>query len=168
MSYDSVRDHLLEALERVAQDHDIDVVDVEVTGSAEKPTVRVRVDLPEGSDDPISLDEVAAQNAWVSDTIDLVDPFPGSYVLEVSSPGLARPLRRPHDFERYSGEVVSLTTTATEGRKHYSGTLKGFSDGSVALEVDGQPVLIPLDEVKRCKIKPTIDFTTPSASHDAH
>jgi ribosome maturation factor RimP len=124
--------------------------------------VRVRIDNVDEDAEPISLDEVTAQSGWVAEVLDLIDPFPGSYTLEVSSPGLSRPLRRPHDFERFAGEEVSLTTTATEGRKRFTGALEGFEDGAVALDVDGERVTIPLDEIKRCTIKPKIDFSDKS------
>jgi ribosome maturation factor RimP len=164
MSFDDISKQLTEALERAAADHEMDLVEVEVVGAERQPTVRVRIDHADESAPPIDLDEVSAQNEWISGVIDLVDPFPGSYTLEVSSPGLARPLRRPRDFERFAGSEVTLQTTATEGRKRFSGTLEGFESGSVVLTVDGTRQLVPLDQVKRCKIKPAIDFSQESGS----
>ena len=81
---------ILEALERAAGTHGV--------GATKAPTVRVRIDWLDESRDPITLDDVSAQTGWVSDAIDELDPFPGSFTLEVSSPGLARPLRRARDF----------------------------------------------------------------------
>ena len=121
---------ILEALEVAGAAHGVDVVDVEVVGATKAPTVRVRLDWSDEGKGTISLDDVAAQTEWVSDVIDVVDPFPGSFTREVSSPGLDRPLRRERDFERFAGEQVALTTTAME-------------------------VSIALDEVRRCTIKPT-------------
>lgn len=146
---------ILEALEVAGAAHEVDVVDVEVVGATKAPTVRVRLDWADESRGTISLDKVAAQTQWVSDVIDVVDPFPGSFTLEVSSPGLDRPLRRERDFERFAGEQVTLTTTATEGRKRFSGTLVGMQEGSVVLDTDEDQVSIPLDQVRRCTIKPS-------------
>lgn len=147
---------LLAKLEDVAAQHGVDIVDVEIVGATKAPCVRIRIDWLDETKDGISLDEVAAQNDWISAALDEYDPFPGSYTLEVSSPGLDRPLRREKDFVRFVGEQVSLTTTATEGRKRFTGTLKGFKDGNVVLDVEGEgAVAIPLDEVRRCTIKPT-------------
>lgn len=159
MASDALERQLVEALGKVAATHGIDIVDVEVVGATKAPTVRVRVDHADESPTPIGLDEVAAQNPWISDVIDIIDPFPGSYTLEVSSPGLARPLRRPRDFERFSGEEVSLTTTATEGRRHFVGTLVGLEGDAVRLACDDGTHDFPLDEVKRCTIRPRIDFS---------
>lgn len=160
---DAARDRILAALESQAADHGADVVDVEVVGTAKQPTVRVRIDHADESLPTIGLDEVTEQTAWISDAIDALDPFPGSFTLEVSSPGMSRPLRRPHDFERFAGEDVQLATTATEGRRHYTGRLEGFDAqaNAVLLSVDGEPVSVPLDQVRNCKIKPNFDI--PSA-----
>ncbi len=75
---------IIDALEAQAPPHGIDVVDVEVVGATKAPCIRVRLDKLEG--DPINLDEVTAQTAWVSDTVEALDPIAGSYTLEVSSP----------------------------------------------------------------------------------
>lgn len=156
-SPEEVRNALLEALEASAGEHGVDIVDVEVVGSAKARTVRVRIDNADEGAEPITLEEVSAQTGWVSELIDELDPIEGSFVLEVSSPGLSRPLRRARDFERFAGEQVALKTTATEGRRRYTGTLRGFEQGSVLLSCDGEDVSIPLEEVRSCKIKPTFD-----------
>lgn len=148
---------IIDALEQVAPEHGIDIVDVEVTGATKAPCVRVRIDRVEG--EGISLDEVTAQSAWVSETVEKLDPIAGSYTLEVSSPGMARPLRRPSDFVRYAGSDVELTTTATEGRRKYKGTLTQATDEAATLELeDGASVTIPYDEIKKCTLKPVYDF----------
>ena len=89
--------------------------------------------------------------------LDELDPLPGAYTLEVSSPGMDRPLRRPHDFERFAGQQIQLTTTATEGRKRFSGTLEGIADGVVRLTCDEGEFEIPFEEIKAAKIKPDYD-----------
>ena len=95
---------LVDALERVAADHGADIVDVEVVGASKAPCVRVRVDHADEPAGPITLDEVAAHTGWVNEVVEQIDPFPGAYTVEVSSPGLDRPLRRPRDFERFAGD----------------------------------------------------------------
>ena len=157
LSAEEMRDELLASLEAVAPAHGVDVVDVEVVGSAKARTVRVRIDHADEEAGGITLDEVSEQTGWISDLVDELDPIDGSFMLEVSSPGLARPLRRPHDFVRFAGEYVSLKTTATEGRRKYTGTLEGFEDDKVLLTCDGEAVAIPFAEVRACKIKPTFD-----------
>lgn len=148
---------IIDALETVAPEHGIDIVDVEIVGATKAPCVRVRIDRLDG--EGILLDEVTAQNAWVSDAVEKLDPISGSYTLEVSSPGMARPLRRPSDFERYIGSAVELVTTATEGRRKFKGTIAATDEQAVTLELeDGEQVSIPHGDVKKCALKPVYDF----------
>lgn len=148
---------IIAALEAKAQEHGIDIVDVEVVGATKNPCVRVRIDHADEQAPTITLDEVTAETGWISDAIDELDPFPAAFTLEVSSPGLDRPLRRERDFVRFAGSDVSLSTTATEGRRKFSGRLEGVEDGRVVLACDAERVEVPLDEVKKCKVKP--DFS---------
>jgi len=145
---------LVEALEQRADNNGIDIVDVEVVGTSKAPVVRVRIDHADESLPTITLDEITAQNDWISQVIDEIDPFPGSYNLEVSSPGVARPLRKARDFERFAGETVSLSTTATEGRRKYTGELLGISEGKITLKTDEGEFSFDLAEIKSAKIKP--------------
>lgn len=148
---------IIAALEAKGAEHGIDIVDVEVVGATKNPCVRVRIDHADEDAPTITLDEVTAETGWISEAIDELDPFPAAFTLEVSSPGLDRPLRRERDFVRFAGSDVSLSTTATEGRRKFSGRLEGVEDGRVVLTCDGERVEVPLDEVKKCKVKP--DFS---------
>ena len=155
-----VRERLLTALEAEAPAHGYDIVDVEVVGVGGQSVVCVRLDYAEPGEDPVSLDDVAAQSDWVNRVVEDVDPFSGSYTLEVSSPGLDRPLRREKDFLRFAGQTVSITTTAVEGRRKYTGELLGVEDGNVAVSCDDERFSIPMDQIKSAKIKPVIDFSS--------
>lgn len=148
---------IIAALEAKGAEHGIDIVDVEVVGATKNPCVRVRIDHADEQAPTITLDEVTAETGWISDAIDELDPFPAAFTLEVSSPGLDRPLRRERDFVRFAGSDVSLSTTATEGRRKFSGRLEGVEDGRVVLACDAERVEVPLDEVKKCKVRP--DFS---------
>lgn len=148
---------IIDALEAQAGMRGIDVVDVEIVGATKAPCVRVRLDKLEG--DPINLDEVTAQTAWVSDAVEALDPISSSYTLEVSSPGMKRPLRRPSDFARFKGEEVELTTTAMEGRRSYKGVIASADDASVTILPEGEDaVTISYGDVKKCTLKPVYDF----------
>ncbi|MEG0323438.1 MAG: ribosome maturation factor RimP, partial [Raoultibacter sp.] len=80
---------LLEAMESQASEHGIEIVTVEVAGAKKAPTIRVYIDTPEG----VSFDQLSSAQVWINDIMDRIDPFPGAYTLEVSSPGIDRPLR---------------------------------------------------------------------------
>lgn len=155
----SLRTRLIDALEQSCAEHGIDIVDVEINAASKVPAVVVRIDHADESLPTISLDEIAAQSAWIGECIDVVDPFPSSYTLEVSSPGMERPLRKAHDFERFAGSTVTLQTNATEGRRKFTGTLEGIDGETVALSCDDGSFTFDLSDIKRCTIKPVYDFS---------
>ena len=141
---------IIDALEAVAPQHDVDIVDVELVGATKAPCVRVRIEGAEGQS--LSLNDVG-------DVIEELDPISSSYTLEVSSPGMARPLRRPCDFARFVGENCELTSTATEGRRKYAGKIAAATETDVTLELEnGESVTLDFSDVKKCKLKPTYDF----------
>ena len=146
---------LIAALEEKAADKGLDIVDVEVVGAKRALIIRVRIDHADPDTDPITLDEVSAETGWISDLLDECDPIEGSYTLEVSSPGMARPLRKRGDFARFAGERVRITTNATEGRRKFTGELLGITDDVVALDCDGERCEIDFETIKTAKICPT-------------
>ena len=152
-----IEQEIIEALEARAAERGVDVVDVEVVGATKAPCVRVRIDHADESLPTITLDEVTEETEWISATLDELDPIPSSFTLEVSSPGMARPLRKERDFERFAGETVALSLVPGEGRRRYTGTLLGIEDGTVALEVDGERAELPFGDIRKCTIKP--DFS---------
>ena len=154
MPKSGIEQEIIEALEPTAADRGIDVVDVEVVGATKAPCVRVRIDHADESAPTITLDEVTEETEWISAALDELDPIPSSFTLEVSSPGMARPLRKRRDFERFAGETVQLSLTPGEGRRRYTGTLLGIEGETVALEVDGERVELPFDDIRKCTIKP--------------
>jgi len=91
----------------------------------------------------------------VSAALDVADMITHAYRLEVSSPGLERPLRREQDFQRFAGQKVKLRTTdPVEGRRNFSGTLVGAREGVVEVECDGQSCKVPLDLVAKANLVP--------------
>lgn len=154
MPKSGIEQQIIDALEPTAAERGIDVVDVEVVGATKAPCVRVRIDHADESAPTITLDEVTEETEWISAALDELDPIPSSFTLEVSSPGMARPLRKERDFVRFAGETVQLSLVPGEGRRRYTGTLLGIEDGVVALEVDGERVELPFDDIRKCTIKP--------------
>ena len=162
MPKQGLEQQIIDALEPIAAGRGIDVVDVEVVGASKAPCVRVRIDHADEGAPTISLDEVTAETAWISDALDELDPIPSSFTLEVSSPGMARPLRKPRDFARFAGQTVQVSLVPGEGRRRYTGTLLGIEGDVVSLECDGERVELPLDDIRKCTIKP--DFSASGAS----
>ena len=101
----------------------------------------------------ISIEELARINRMVGGLLEVHDVIPGSYTLEVSSPGLTRALKKPEDYQRYVGRLVRVTTRAPwEGRQVHSGILQGLEDDQVRLQEGESMVCIPLGEIARARL----------------
>jgi len=125
-----------EIAERVAASSGLEVVDVEMRGAGKSRMLRIFIDKPAG----VTHEDCANLSREVSTILDVEDVVPGgSYVLEVSSPGLDRKLSRPADFERFIGSRVKLTTrNPVNGNRHFVGRLENFHDGRLTLDVGSE------------------------------
>jgi ribosome maturation factor RimP len=141
-------------LEPSAVEHGYELVAVEQAGGKGTPIIRVLLDREGG----LTLDAIAAANSWISEILDAEDPFNGPYTLEVSSPGVDRPLVKRADFERFIGENVHLKTVAGEKRKSWHGVLLGIEGDDVVLDADGERVKIPYETVQKARLKGVVDF----------
>jgi ribosome maturation factor RimP len=104
---------------------------------------------------PIGHDDCERISRDVSAALDVADIIPTAYRLEVSSPGLERPLRREQDFQRFAGQKVKIRTTdPVDGRRNFSGTLAGASGGVVEVECDGRSCRVPIDLVAKANLVP--------------
>ncbi len=153
-------EQLIAALEPVAAEHELDLVTVEIAGTTKNPILRVFLDTLEGG---ITLDQLAQAQEWVDACVEDLDPFQYSYSLEVSSPGIDRPLRKRSDYERFAGEKTVIYVKPGEARTKYTGTSKGLDGDAVVLEMeDGTEERIALDRIKRAHIIGRIDFSAKS------
>lgn len=119
-------------------------------------TVQVMAERPDGS---MSIDDCEAVSRALSPVLDVADPMDRAYRLEISSPGMDRPLVRRSDFERYAGNRVRIEmTVAVEGRRRFRGMLMGAEDTAARVQREdaapGEPVevLLPIDEMADAKI----------------
>lgn len=113
--------------------------------------LRVYIDHAEG----IGVDDCQAVSYQVSGVLDVEDPISGQYSLEVSSPGLDRPLFKAGDFARFAGEQVAVKLTVPfEGRRKYKGLLVGLVDEQVIVNAEGQEFSFPLDQIDQAKLVP--------------
>jgi|LSQX01.3.fsa_nt_gb ribosome maturation factor RimP len=145
---------LIAAVEPIADSHGFELVDIEIIAQGSSPIIRVYIDRAQGLD----IDSIAAANVWIGAEIEKIDPFSGTYTLEVSSPGIDRPLRIPEHFIRYAGETVVLQTELLEGRRKWTGTLMGMDGDDVLVEVDGRIESLAFSAIKKARIKGRIDF----------
>jgi ribosome maturation factor RimP len=126
-------DHVRAIAERVATSLGLEVVEVEMRGGGKSRMLRIFIDKPAG----VTHEDCANLSREVSTILDVEDAVPGgSYVLEVSSPGLDRKLFRPGDFERFQGSRVKLTTKdPVNGNRHFEGRLEHFAAGRLTLDI---------------------------------
>jgi len=126
----------------------------EVEGGKYRSIVRLYVDKDGG----VTLDDCASVSRQVGDLLDVHDTIPGSYTLEVSSPGLNRPLVRDKDFEKFRGEMVKISLSkGIEGRKQFSGRLVGSMERGgrtvVVIEADGCEYELPRADIAKANIQ---------------
>src|SRR5215510_299003 len=126
-------DHVRAIAERVAASLGVEVVEIEMRGGGKSRMLRIFIDKPGG----VTHEDCASLSREVSTILDVEDAVPGgSYLLEVSSPGLDRKLVRPADFERFQGSRVKLTTRdAVNGNRHFEGRLEHFDGGRLTLDL---------------------------------
>lgn len=115
--------------------------------------LRLYIDAAAG----ITLDDCERVSRAVSDLLDAEDPIPGHFTLEVSSPGLERPLRSAGQFARYVGETVYIETAqAIEGRRRFKGALAAAGDETVEVDVDGRRWTLPLGGIRKAHLAPDV------------
>lgn len=135
-------DRVREIAERVGASSGLKVVEVEMRGAGKGRMLRIVIDRPmatSGGTEGVTHEDCANLSREVSTILDVEDVIPGgSYVLEVSSPGLDRKLSRPADYERFVGSRIKLKTrNPVEGSQYFEGRLESFRDGHLILVLGG-------------------------------
>lgn len=106
-------------------------------------------------DGGVLLKDCARISHLVSPVLDVADPIDSAYSLEVSSPGIERPLAAERDFERFAGERVKISTrNEHQGRRRFTGELAGVEDSDVVVVVDGQTYNIPYVDIEKANLAP--------------
>jgi|ERR1700722_2814943 len=172
MAFD--KEKLREIAERVAGSSGLEVVDLEVLGSGKHRTLRVFIDRPGAAPSPnhpdgVTHEDCSSFSREYGTIIDVEDAVPGgSYVLEVSSPGLDRKLTKGKDFERFRGHRVKLMTREpVNNNRHFEGRLESFENGKLLLDLsaarrknrqkDGaESVEVELGNVEKANLVPEI------------
>jgi ribosome maturation factor RimP len=136
--------------EAVARRRSLSVWDIEMAGQPGRSIVKVYVTAENGGPD---LDTVAQVSEEISRGLDLKDPIPGRYTLEVSTPGLERNLRTSEHFTRSIGEKVSIKTRERlhDNSHRIDGTITAAGADSIELDVNGTRVTVPLDQVRAAR-----------------
>jgi ribosome maturation factor RimP len=144
---------LLELIEPVAESLGLDIVRVRLMGGTLRRRLQIMAERP--TDHDIAVEECARLSRAVSEVLDAADPISGEYLLEVSSPGVDRPLTRQSDFDLFEGFEARLETDRMiEGRKRFKGTIAGTEGENIAIDLDGEEdtALIPFDWLVDAKL----------------
>jgi ribosome maturation factor RimP len=127
-----------------------DLVRVQLSGGH---NLRLQIMAERADRQEMTVDDCADISRNISALLDVEDPIRDSYTLEVSSPGIDRPLVRPEDYQRFTGfEARVETDTAIDGRKRFRGTLMGLEDGSILIDVEGTSHALPFERIHRAKL----------------
>lgn len=138
-------------VEPVVESMGYELVGVELMRHGRDCTLRVYIDKPAG----VTLDDCAAVSHQLSGVMDVEDPIQLPYRLEISSPGLDRPLFRAADFERFAGSTAKIKLAVPlAGRRNFTGVLSGMHDGRVRVEVDGELFELDFDHIERARLVP--------------
>ncbi len=129
-------------LDPVAESVGFEIVRLRLMGGAEQRRLQIMAERPlleDGTGGDMNVEDCAKLSRAVSEILDAADPISGEYTLEVSSPGVDRPLTRLKDFDDYSGlEVRIELDRVAEGRKRFKGELAGVEDGQIGLNIEGE------------------------------
>jgi len=137
--------------ERVAQSEGIEIVEVELKGGGRNRFLRISIDKPEG----VTHADCETISQQVGTILDVENVVPGSYTLEVSSPGVERKLLKYKDFERFRGKKIkTILREPVENSRRWEGTLALCADGLINLEVaEGKTIQFPFNQVEKANLK---------------
>jgi ribosome maturation factor RimP len=150
---------------RVAAGHGLELFDLQFRRESIGWVLRVIIDRPAGAgsgdgaqEEPVGIDDCRHVSEDLSALLDVEDEAVGqadrAYTLEVSSPGLDRPLRGEADYRRFAGRLAKLVTDSpVEGQSHFAGRLAGIDDGHVLLSEGRRTHRIPLDRIRRARLE---------------
>ncbi len=153
----SIAERTRSVLEPVLERDGYELVEVEWLRQGGRWTLRLFIDKPGG----VGIEDCQAASRTVEPILDVEDVIEPAYDLEVSSPGLDRPLRKPADFDRYAGQrahvktygPVAGTAAGAPARKRWSGVLVGFREGAVEIDVDGVVHRVPHDQIAKANLE---------------
>ena len=143
--------------ERVVRSHGLELFDVQLRRESIGWVARVFIDRPGPSgtpEDSVGVEDCAAVSREMSAILDVEDPLDRAYTLEVSSPGLDRPLRHEQDFRRFAGRLAKLVVDPpVDGQAAFAGRIEGVEDGMLQFEAEGHKRhRIPLAAIKRARL----------------
>jgi ribosome maturation factor RimP len=160
---DDLRTRLTALLDAAAAERGFELVLLETSGPRREPVIRVFLDHEGG----ITIEQIAVSNRWIDELIESQRGLENGYTLEVSSPGIERPLVKLADFVRFTGSDAKIAVSPEiDGRKHFTGAITGVDGTDVLLDSEGTSVRIPHDRITRANLRVTIDFSKEGTGDD--
>lgn len=145
-----VIDRVKELIAGYLAENNIDLVDIIYRREQQGMVLRLLVDTPSG----ITIDECEGLNNFLSETLDKEGAINEHFILEISSPGLDRPIITDRDFERSLGKALDITTyEPIDGKKAHTGKLIGFTSENIVIEFDGISTVIPRMKIAKAVLK---------------
>lgn len=170
MSRNPLHQRLISIVEPVCQAAGFELIDLRFLLEQGGWTLRVAVDLPldqhtdpsEVPSDRVDLEDCENLSRELSAVLDVEDPIPQAFNLEISSPGVDRPLRTPAHYTYFAGSEAKIQLEhamqlPSGERRNFKGTLRGFEDGHVVIECDGTTFRLPIDDIDHAKLVPDWD-----------
>ncbi len=131
-----------------------ELIEIEHFPNPKHGVLRLYIDKPEG----VNIDDCSAVSQQISALIDVEDPVRGQFNLEVSSPGLDRPLRRLCDYQRFVGQQVKLKTAMPlEGQRNFKGRLLDASEDYVVIETETEEISVPFTAIDKARLVPVFE-----------
>lgn len=154
----TLKQKVLELAKQVADEHGVELFNIELLGKG-KVVLRAVIDK-EGR---VTLDDCERFSRSLGALLDVEDPLPRSYTLEVSSPGLDRPLRDMKDFQKNSGKLARvITVEKIENQNFFIGRIKEVAQNLITLSVSNREIVIPFDKISKAKLE--VELTCPKNS----
>jgi ribosome maturation factor RimP len=150
----SKQEQLAQLIAPIAQSLGCELWGLEYLTQGRYTTLRIFIDAENG----VSLENCEKVSRQISSVMDVEDPIEGEYTLEVSSPGMDRPLYTEVQFARYVGETINVRLrVARDGRRRFKGLITKVENGDVFLTVDNQAVQLPVDAIDKANLVPRFD-----------
>jgi ribosome maturation factor RimP len=150
MQRDIIKERVFRLAKEVTEKMTVQVEDVEILGQKGRLTVRVIIDSPEG----VSIRDCELVSRQLEALLDIEDPIPGSYTLEVSSPGLDRPLKSIKDFQRFTGKMARIITKEKiENQTFMIGWIRGVEGEDIILQTKKKTIRIPFEVIEKANLE---------------
>jgi ribosome maturation factor RimP len=150
LKFEKLLQEVRQVIEPILESQGFELVDLEYQRESQGWVLRIYLDREGG----VSLDDCAGVSHEVGAVLEVKDLIPSAYILEVSSPGLTRPLKKPEDFNKFQNQLVKIKLyEPLDGRKNFKGTLMGLEGDRVRVEVEQQVYELPLQRIAKANLE---------------